>query len=80
MPTVSRHMAVLQQAGLVTSRKSGRWVYYRLADTVPGSPAAAALQWVFAALGEDATIVRDHDKLGRILACNPEDLCRQTRC
>ena len=31
--TVSKHMAVLYQAGLVESRKEGRWIYYRL----PGS-------------------------------------------
>jgi DNA-binding transcriptional ArsR family regulator len=29
--TVSKHMAVLQRAGLVSSRRSGRWVYYRAA-------------------------------------------------
>ncbi len=27
--TVSRHMSILRQAGLVESRKTGRWVYYR---------------------------------------------------
>jgi ArsR family transcriptional regulator len=30
-PTVSHHMKLLQQAGLVTARKSGRWIYYGLA-------------------------------------------------
>lgn len=29
-PTVSHHMKVLVQAGLVSSEKSGRWVYYRI--------------------------------------------------
>jgi ArsR family transcriptional regulator len=29
-PTVSHHMRILVSAGLVTGRKSGRWVYYRL--------------------------------------------------
>lgn len=28
--TVSHHMKVLTQAGLVTSEKRGRWVYYQL--------------------------------------------------
>ncbi len=26
--TISHHMAILREAGLVTSRKSGTWVYY----------------------------------------------------
>ncbi|MFB6160461.1 MAG: ArsR/SmtB family transcription factor [Haloferacaceae archaeon] len=30
--TVSTHLRRLREAGLVTSRKSGRWRYYRLAD------------------------------------------------
>ncbi len=29
-PTVSHHMKILTDAGLVQARKSGRWVYYRL--------------------------------------------------
>ena len=29
-PTVSHHMKTLIEAGLVTARKRGLWVYYRL--------------------------------------------------
>lgn len=29
-PTISHHMKVLTDSGLVAARKSGRWVYYRL--------------------------------------------------
>lgn len=28
--TVSHHMAVLEEAGLVSARRRGKWVYYRL--------------------------------------------------
>jgi len=35
-PTISRHMKVLSEAGLVAGRKVGPWVHYRLAgDTAP---------------------------------------------
>lgn len=35
-PTISRHMKVLAEAGLVAGRKVGPWVHYRLAgDTAP---------------------------------------------
>jgi ArsR family transcriptional regulator len=30
-PTVSRHLAYLRKHGLVTGRKEGQWVHYRLA-------------------------------------------------
>jgi ArsR family transcriptional regulator, arsenate/arsenite/antimonite-responsive transcriptional repressor len=29
-PKVSRHLAYLRRAGLVRTRRSGRWIYYRL--------------------------------------------------
>jgi ArsR family transcriptional regulator len=29
-PTISHHMAVLAEAGLVTREKRGKWVYYRV--------------------------------------------------
>lgn len=31
-PNVSRHLRLLQAAGLVTSRRDGRWIYYDLKD------------------------------------------------
>lgn len=43
--TVSNHMAVLKRAGLVESRKDGRWMHFRLVDLGAGTPAAAALAW-----------------------------------
>ena len=31
--TVSTHLRKLKEAGLVKSRKKGKWSYYRIADT-----------------------------------------------
>lgn len=31
-PTVSHHLKVLAEAGLVTGERRGRWIWYRLAD------------------------------------------------
>ena len=31
-PTVSKHLKVLEEAGLTVSRKKGLWVYYRLSN------------------------------------------------
>ncbi len=45
--TVSRHLAVLRQAGLITDRKEGRWVDYQLnpqADPGLLSPVLALLR------------------------------------
>lgn len=41
-PTISRHMKVLVDARLVTGRKVGSWVHYRVAEN-PASPYACAM-------------------------------------
>lgn len=44
--TVSRHMAILEKAGLVASRKDGRWRYFRHAQAeIPGA-AQYAVAWI----------------------------------
>jgi ArsR family transcriptional regulator, arsenate/arsenite/antimonite-responsive transcriptional repressor len=40
-PKVSRHLAYLRRAGIVASRREGRWMHYRL--TMPDDRAAAAV-------------------------------------
>jgi len=45
-PTISRHMRVLVDAGLVTGRKVGSWVHYRVAE----KPASAYAQVMLAQL------------------------------
>lgn len=32
-PKVSRHMAILREAGLVLDRREGKWIHYRLSPT-----------------------------------------------
>lgn len=34
-PKVSRHLAILRKAGLVTDRRDRTWIYYRLAESIP---------------------------------------------
>lgn len=39
-PKVSRHMAILRESGLVSDRREGKWIYYRLSPTMPAWAAA----------------------------------------
>jgi ArsR family transcriptional regulator, arsenate/arsenite/antimonite-responsive transcriptional repressor len=73
--TVSRHMSVLQNAGLVKSRKEGRWVYYRLSQSFP----LQLLQWLKEAVGNTEEIARDKEKLTTILSDGLDALCRTQR-
>ena len=40
-PTVSHHLGVLRRAGLVTTRRTGTWAYYRLEPDAISDLAAA---------------------------------------
>lgn len=61
--TVSKHMSLLQQAGLVRRRKEGRWAYYRLAGREASPTARQALRWVLKSLGDEPTIAADSKRL-----------------
>ncbi|MBI5593724.1 MAG: winged helix-turn-helix transcriptional regulator [Deltaproteobacteria bacterium] len=72
MPTVSRHMSVLQNAGLVKSRKDSRWVYYRISEAFPSQ----CLNWLKDALIDSEDIAGDKKRMETILTCDLEELCR----
>ncbi len=68
--TVSRHLAVLRQAGLVEDRKEGLWVYYRLPEA-PTAAGAAFLTLLSGQLNDDAAVQADRAALAQ--ACCPEE-------
>ncbi|MFN2357774.1 MAG: ArsR/SmtB family transcription factor [Desulfotignum sp.] len=74
-PTVSRHMGILQNAGLVQSRKEGRWVFYRLAETFPDSLRI----WLEESLSDSAVPEKDQRILENIIHSDRGRLCRQEK-
>jgi len=56
-PTISRHMKVLTDARLVTGRKVGPWVHYRVAEN-PASPYARTMLAQIAGWLEDDPAVQ----------------------
>jgi ArsR family transcriptional regulator len=72
-PTVSKHLKVLEDAGLVHSKKDGLWVNYSLSDG--GSPYAATL------LGNLKHWLQDDLDVGqlvkRVSVIRREDICRR---
>ncbi len=75
--TISKHLSILEQAGLVESRKEGRWVYYRLPDGAPPALIREATAWVTKALKHNAKIVGDTRQLKSIQAIDPVELCKR---
>jgi ArsR family transcriptional regulator len=77
MSTVSRHLSILHQAGLVNARKEGRWMYYSLGGKEACGPAQEAVAWVRKSLAEDARRAKDARRLKKILALDPAELCKR---
>lgn len=75
--TISRHMSILQQAGLVTSRKQGRWMHFAWSNDDSSPEAGQALEWINSTLRNDDHIGRDRQRLQEVLAIEPEQLCRK---
>ena len=77
--TVSKHLSVLSQAGLILSRKTERWVYYRLPDKTAAVVVREALDWVHKSLAKTDEAGVDAMKLKKILKMDLAEICRR-RC
>ncbi len=75
--TVSKHLSILHNAGLILSRKSERWVYYRLPDATAPVAVREALAWVHQSLGQCAEAEADVKKLDKILKTERSVICRR---
>jgi ArsR family transcriptional regulator len=73
-PTVSSHLKMLEEAGLVRSQKEGLWVNYRLAEGEDNPYAAALLAHLRDWLNRDAEISRILEQLPGI---RREDICKK---
>jgi len=75
--TVSKHMSILRQAGLVEGRKDGRWMYYRLPGRDGSKAAREAVAWVRRSLADSPQTSLDARRLKAILSMDPEEICRR---
>jgi ArsR family transcriptional regulator, arsenate/arsenite/antimonite-responsive transcriptional repressor len=75
--TVSKHLSILFQAGLVESRKDGRWIYYKLPGKNGPMGVREALRWIEKAVAGSPTVLEDARHLKRILKQDPAELCRR---
>jgi ArsR family transcriptional regulator, arsenate/arsenite/antimonite-responsive transcriptional repressor len=75
--TISKHLSILSQAGLVESRKDGRWIYYQLPGKEAPVEVREALDWVGQSLEGNPRVVEDQKSLKRILKQDPAELCKR---
>ena len=68
-PKISRHLAYLRRAGVVSARREGKWIHYRLVEP-PDPHAANIFREVRAALPNDPMMKSDRARLEKI-CCAP---------
>lgn len=71
-PSVSRHMSLLKEAGLVSDEREGQWILYRLCDEKVNHYAPVILRKLKAWASDDPCVKRDKKTAA--------SLCRQELC
>jgi ArsR family transcriptional regulator, arsenate/arsenite/antimonite-responsive transcriptional repressor len=69
-PKISRHLAYLRRVGVVTARREGKWMHYRIAEP-PDPHAARIFSEVRAWLKQDREMQRDRERLIKV-CCAPQ--------
>ena len=64
-PKISRHLAYLRRAGVVSARREGKWIHYRLVEP-PDTHAANIFREVRAGLPNDPAMKNDRSRLEKI--------------
>jgi ArsR family transcriptional regulator len=72
-PNISRDLKVLKDAGLVTERREGRWVYYRLQN--PDDPILRGIRGCLSATCCCSDVQQDLARLQRRLALREHGKC-----
>ena len=80
MSTVSKHLSILYQAGLVNARKEGRWMYYSLPGKSAPAVAREAVAWVRRSLAESERVAEDAKQIKKVLAMDVGELCKRQCC
>ncbi len=68
-PKISRHLAYLRSAGIVTARREGTWMHYRIAPP-PHAEAARILRQTLLWLQDDKSMQADRSRLSKA-CCAP---------
>lgn len=73
--TVSKHMSVLKQSGLVESRKDSRWVYYRLPEKDENVLVERVIELMCDAVENDNLIMSDKTEILQIQKNRSNSIC-----
>jgi len=69
-PKISRHLAYLRRADIVTARREGKWMHYKIVEPANAS-AARILRETLAVIGREKSMQADLARLGKA-CCVPQ--------
>lgn len=78
--TISKHLSILNNAGMIVSRKTERWVYYRLPGKEAPIVVREAIAWIHKSLAKTDETRSDVEKLRLILKTDLAVICRRQKC
>ena len=68
-PKISRHLAYLRRAGLVSARREGKWMHYRIIEP-PDTHAAEILRELRGSLADKSQMRHDRERLTKLNGLN----------
>jgi ArsR family transcriptional regulator len=69
-PKISRHLAYLRRAGIVTARREGKWMHYKIVEPT-NAGASRILRETLAVIGQEKSMQADLGRLGKA-CCAPQ--------
>lgn len=69
-PATSRHLKILEEAGLIVSQKDGKWVNYSLIGSNGDEKVLSILSDLMDWLNDDPGIVNDFHRVETVERCN----------
>jgi ArsR family transcriptional regulator len=69
-PKISRHLAYLRRADIVTARREGKWMHYRIIEPA-NAGAARILRETLIVIGQERAMQLDLARLGKA-CCTPQ--------
>jgi len=70
-PKISRHLAQLRQSGVLVDERQGQWVYYQVADSLPGW-----MRKVISGLKDSNCLAEQYQQDSARLQGNNEQVCQ----
>ena len=65
-PSVSRHLNILKEAGILVGEKNGVWIDYRINDSAENIYLESMLESIKDWFGDDEVIIEDRNKLAKV--------------